>query len=65
MCCCYINNSQLLGYTECYKHIATSYDQQLLQDDLNCLFDWSKAVDLSFSLSKCIHMCINPTFFAW
>ena len=47
----YVNDlsvaSQLLGYaddTKCYKHIATPYDQQLLQDDLNSLFDWSKLV---------------------
>ena len=70
-----INNSQFLGYpddTKCYKHTVTPYDQQLLQDVLNSLFDWSKFVDLSFRLQSkqmCPHICISPhnssILFAW
>ena len=40
--------------------MVTQFDQQLLQDDLNSLLHWSKLVDLSFNLNKCIPICINP-----
>ena len=40
-------------------HIATSYDQQLLLEDLNSIFDWNKSVDTFFNPSKYVHICIN------
>ena len=32
------------------------YNEQLLQDDVKSLFNWSKLVDLSFVPSKCGHI---------
>ena len=61
-----LDNSHILGYaddTNGYKHMVTQFDQQLLQDDLNSLLHWSKLVDLSFNLNKCVHICINPKIF--
>ena len=40
------------------EEIGHPFDQLCLQEDLNWLFTWSNN-DLSFSISKCIHLSFN------
>ena len=45
--------------TKCFRHIKSYSDQQLLQQDLNSLFNWSTKSNLSFKPSKSVHVSYN------
>ena len=47
--------------TKCLHCIKSISDQQLLQHDLNLLFNWSFMSNLSFNSSKSIHVSFNQT----
>ena len=48
--------------TKCFHYIKSISDQQLLQHDLNLLFDWSFMSNLSFNPSKSVHISYNSKF---
>ena len=51
--------------TKCFHCIESISDQQLLQHDLNLLFNWSFMSNLSFNPSKGIHVSFNQTISTW
>jgi len=48
--------------TKCFKNIRVNSDTHLLQEDVNCLFDWSLTSHLSFHPSKSCHLSFNQKF---
>ena len=46
--------------TKCFRFIKSYSDHQLLQQDLNSLHNWSTRSNLSFKLSKSVHVSFNP-----
>ena len=45
--------------TKCFKRIIVQNDMDLLQSDINCLFNWSLTTHLSFHPSKSCHLSFN------
>ena len=55
----YIHGSHHLKFaddTKCFKHICSSSDHDVLQDDINALLTWSRDSDLEFNLKKFVHL---------
>ena len=48
--------------TKCFKRIIVQNDMDLLQSDINCLFNWSSTTHLSFHPSKSCHLSFNQKF---
>ena len=42
-----------------YRKIATAHDCQILQQDMDSLFQWSKTWQMEFNVSKCNVMSIS------
>ena len=49
--------------TKCFKHKKQHSDMDLLQSDINCLFNQSIISCLSFHPSKSLHLSFNQKFF--
>ena len=48
--------------TKCFKRIIVKNEMDLLQSDINCLFNWSSTTHLSFHPSKSCHLSFNQKF---
>ena len=58
----YSNIYLFAGDTKCFKHIIVQNDMDLLQSDINCLFNWSSTTHLSFHPSKSCYLSFNQKF---
>jgi len=57
-----ISNSAVLMFADdiaIYKEIVTQSDQDMLQADLTCNFDWSRKWQLYLNPSKCDTMSVS------
>ena len=46
--------------TKCFKTIGNLIDSDQLQRDIDSLYKWSFDWNLSFDLSKCVHVSFKP-----
>ena len=58
----YSNTYLFADNTKCFKRIIVQNDMDLLQSDINCLFNWSSTTHLSFHPSKSCHLLFNQKF---
>ena len=61
----YIQHSQILKFaddTKCFNHISSISDQNILQEDIDALFTWSRDSDLNFNLKKFVHLSFKSKF---
>ena len=61
----YIQHSQILKFADdikCFNHISSISDQNILQEDIDALFTWSRDSDLNFNLKKFVHISFKSKF---
>ena len=61
----YIQHSQILKFaddTKCFNHISSISDQNILQEDIDALFTWSRDSDLNFNLKKFVRLSFKSKF---
>ena len=67
MICHHISNiarslSSLMTPAKCFNHISSISDQNILQEDIDALFTWSRDSDLNFNLKKFVHLSFKSKF---
>ena len=58
----YIQHSQIFKFADDINYISSISDQNILQEDIDALFTWSKDSDLNFNLKKFVHLSFKPKF---